>query len=88
MKAQIKLDKENIERLYEIYSWKVDVSSLQFIVSEKDSKDGVSGVITIIMEGNDMELLKRLMHGGRRMGIYDEMDRIIESSRKEYFSSL
>ncbi|HQQ48747.1 MAG TPA: hypothetical protein PLJ72_03680 [Methanofastidiosum sp.] len=88
MKAQIKLDKENIERLYEIYSWKVDVSSLQFIVSEKDSKDGVSGVITIIMEGNDMELFKRLLHGGRRMGIYDEMDRIIESSRKEYFSSL
>ncbi|HOC78186.1 MAG TPA: hypothetical protein PLP47_05135 [Methanofastidiosum sp.] len=83
MKAQIKLDKENIERLYEIYSWKVDVSSLQFIVSEKDSKDGVSGVITIIMEGNDMELFKRLLHGGRRMGIYDEMDRIIESSRKE-----
>ncbi len=83
MKAQIKLDKENIERLYEIYSWKIDVSSLQFIVSEKDSKDGVSGVITIIMEGNDMELFKRLLHGGRRMGIYDEMDRIIESSRKE-----
>ncbi|HQK63354.1 MAG TPA: hypothetical protein PLV67_07265 [Methanofastidiosum sp.] len=83
MKAQIKLDKENLERLYEIYSWKIDVSSLQFIVSEKDSKDGVSGVITIIMEGNDMELFKRLLHGGRRMGIYDEMDRIIESSRKE-----
>ncbi|HRZ19284.1 MAG TPA: hypothetical protein P5136_04480 [Methanofastidiosum sp.] len=83
MKAQIKLDKENLERLYEIYSWKIDVSSLQFIVSEKDSKDGLSGVITIIMEGNDMELFKRLLHGGRRMGIYDEMDRIIESSRKE-----
>jgi chemotaxis protein CheY-P-specific phosphatase CheC len=83
MKAQIKLDKENIERLYEIYSWKIDVSSLQFIVSEKDSKEGVSGVITIIMEGNDMDLFKRLLHGGRRMGIYDEMDRIIESSRKE-----
>ena len=83
MKAQIKLDKENIERLYEIYSWKIDVNSLQFIVSEKDSKEGVSGVITIIMEGNDMDLFKRLLHGGRRMGIYDEMDRVIESSRKE-----
>ena len=83
MKALVKLDKENIERLYEIYSWKTDVSTLQFIVSEKDSKEGVSGVITIIMEGNDMDLFKRLMHGPRRMGIYDEMDRIIENSRKE-----
>lgn len=83
MKALIKLDKENVEKLYEVYSWKTDVSSLQFIVSEKDSKEGVAGVITIIMEGNDMDLFKRLMHGPRRMGIYGEMDRIIESSRKE-----
>ena len=81
MKAIIKLDKENIERVYEIYSWKTDVSSLQFVVSEKDAKDGVSGVITIIMEGNDMDLFKRLMHGGRMMGIDGEMDRIIESER-------
>ncbi|NYT03408.1 MAG: hypothetical protein GKC00_01730 [Candidatus Methanofastidiosa archaeon] len=81
MKAIIKLDKENIERVYEIYSWKTDVSSLQFVVSEKDAKDGVSGVITIIMEGNDMDLFKRLMHGGRMMGIDGEMDRIIETER-------
>ncbi|MEN6378386.1 MAG: hypothetical protein ABFD15_02240 [Methanofastidiosum sp.] len=81
MKAIIKLDKENIERVYEIYSWKTDVSSLQFVVSEKDAKDGVSGVITIIMEGNDMDLFKRLMHGGRMMGIDGEIDRIIETER-------
>ena len=81
MKAIIKLDKEKIERLYEIYSWKTDVSSLQFVVSEKDAKDGVSGVITIIMEGNDMDLFKRLMHGGRMMGIDGEIDRIIETER-------
>ena len=83
MKAIIKLDKENIERIYEIYSWKTDVSSLQFVVSEKDGKNGVSGVITILMEGNDMDLFKRLMHGGRRMGIDGEIDRILESSQKE-----
>jgi hypothetical protein len=81
MKAIIKLDKEKIERVYEIYSWKTDVSSLQFVVSEKDAKAGVSGVITIIMEGNDMDLFKRLMHGGRRMGIDGEIDRIIETER-------
>lgn len=80
MKAIIKLDKENIERVYEIYSWKTDVSSLQFVVSEKDAKDGVSGVITIIMEGNDMDLFKRLMHGPRKMGFYGELDRLLESS--------
>jgi chemotaxis protein CheY-P-specific phosphatase CheC len=83
MKALIKLDKENIERLYEIYSWKTDVSSLQFVLSEKESTKGASGVITIIMEGNDMDLFKRLMHGPRRMGIDGEIDRIVESSRKE-----
>ncbi|KYC53245.1 MAG: hypothetical protein AMQ22_00356 [Candidatus Methanofastidiosum methylothiophilum] len=80
MKAIIKLDKENIERVYEIYSWKTDVSSLQFVISEKDAKDGVSGVITIIMEGNDMDLFKRLMHGPRKMGFYGELDRLLESS--------
>ena len=58
MKAIIKLDKENIERVYEIYTWKTDVSSLQFVVSEKDAKSGIAGVITIVMEGNDMDLLK------------------------------
>ena len=80
MKAIIKLDKENIERVYEIYSWKTDVSSLQFVVSEKDAKDGVSGVITIIMEGNDMDLFKRLMYGPRKMGFYGELDRLLETS--------
>ena len=80
MKAIIKLDKENIEHIYEIYSWKTDVSSLQFVISEKDAKDGVSGVITIIMEGNDMDLFKRLMHGPRKMGFYGELDRLLESS--------
>ncbi|NYT04678.1 MAG: hypothetical protein GKC00_08245 [Candidatus Methanofastidiosa archaeon] len=83
MKAIIKLDEENIERMYEIYSWKTDVSSLQFVLSEKDEKKGASGVITIIMEGNDMDLFRRLMHGARRMGIDGEIDRIIESSKKE-----
>jgi hypothetical protein len=83
MKAIIKLDKENIEHLYEIYSWKTDVSSLQFVLSEKEDNTGASGVITIIMEGNDMDLFKRLMHGARRMGIDGEIDRIVESSRKE-----
>ena len=79
MKAIIKLDKENIERIYEIYSWKTDVSSLQFVISEKDSKSGISGVITIIMEGNDMDLFKRLMYGPRKMGFYGELDRLLES---------
>ena len=84
MKAIIKLDKENIERIYEIYTWKTDVNSLQFVISENDKKEGVSGVITIMMEGNDMDLFKRLMYGPRRMGIDGEIDRIIESRRKEY----
>ncbi len=83
MKAIIKLDKENIDRVYEIYSWKTDTNNLQFIISEKGAEKEVSGVITIIMEGNDMDLFKRLMHGGRRMGIDGEIDRIIESSKKE-----
>lgn len=83
MKAIIKLDKENIEKLYEIYSWKADSNNLQFIISEKREGKEVSGVITIVMEGNDMDLFKRLMHGGRRMGIDGEIDRIIESSRTE-----
>ncbi|KYC46312.1 MAG: hypothetical protein APG12_01593 [Candidatus Methanofastidiosum methylothiophilum] len=83
MKAIIKLDKENIERIYEIYSWKTDTNSLQFVVSGKDKNEGVSGVITILMEGNDMDLFRRLMYGPRLMGIDGEIDRIIESSRKE-----
>ncbi|KYC48958.1 MAG: hypothetical protein AMQ74_01517 [Candidatus Methanofastidiosum methylothiophilum] len=83
MKAIIKLDKENIERIYEIYTWKTDVNSLQFVISENDKKEGVSGVITIMMEGNDMDLFKRLMYGPRRMGIDGEIDRIIESQRKK-----
>ncbi|HNV93510.1 MAG TPA: hypothetical protein PLK11_05245 [Methanofastidiosum sp.] len=80
MKAIIKLDKENIERVYEIYTWKTDVSSLQFVVSEKDTKSGIAGVITIVMEGNDMDLFKRLMFGPRKMGFYGELDRLLESS--------
>ncbi|MCC7573489.1 MAG: hypothetical protein KO464_08885 [Candidatus Methanofastidiosum sp.] len=83
MKAVVKLEKENIERVYDIYSWKTDVSTLQFVVSEKGEKEGISGVITILMEGNDMDLFRRLMHGPRRMGIDGEIDRIIESNRKE-----
>ncbi len=80
MKAIIKLDKENIERVYEIYTWKTDISSLQFVVSEKDTKSGIAGVITIVMEGNDMDLFKRLMFGPRKMGFYGELDRLLESS--------
>lgn len=80
MKAIIKLDKENIERVYEIYTWETDVSSLQFVVSEKDAKSGIAGVITIVMEGNDMDLFKRLMFGPRKMGFYGELDRLLESS--------
>ena len=80
MKAIIKLDKENIERVYEIYTWKTDISSLQFVVSEKDAKSGIAGVITIVMEGNDMALFKRLMFRPRKMGFYGELDRLLESS--------
>lgn len=80
MKAIIKLDKENIERVYEIYTWKTDIGSLQFVVSEKDAKSGIAGVITIVMEGNDMDLFKRLMFGPRKMGFYGELDRLLESS--------
>ncbi|NMC60919.1 MAG: hypothetical protein GYA51_16290 [Candidatus Methanofastidiosa archaeon] len=79
MKVILKLDKENIERIYEVYSWKTDVESLQFVLSEKERKEGVSGVITIIMEGNDMDLFKRLMYGHRKMGFYGELDRLLES---------
>jgi len=80
MKAVIKLDKEKIEKVFEIYSWKTDLSSLQFVISEKDSDKGISGVITILMEGNDMDLFKRLMYGPRKMGFYGELDRLLESS--------
>jgi len=80
MKAVIKLDKEKVEKVFEIYSWKTDLSSLQFVISEKDSDKGISGVITILMEGNDMDLFKRLMYGPRKMGFYGELDRLLESS--------
>ena len=78
MKVIIKLDKENIERVYEIYTWKTDINGLQFVLSEKDSKDGISGVVTIIMEGNDRDLLRRLICGPRKMGFYGELDRLLE----------
>jgi hypothetical protein len=32
------------------------------------------------MEGNDMDLFKRLMFGPRKMGFYGELDRLLESS--------
>jgi len=80
MKAVIKLDKEKIEKVFEIYSWKTDLSSLQFVISEKGADKGISGVITILMEGNDMDLFKRLMYGPRKMGFYGELDRLLESS--------
>lgn len=83
MKAIIKLDKENVERTYEIYSWKIDVNVLQFIISEKEEKSGVSGVITILMEGNDMDLLKRILHGPRKMGIAGEIDRLLEAEKDD-----
>ena len=83
MKAIIKLEKQNLEKVYGIFSWKLDSDRFQFILSDSEKEEGVEGVLTILMEGNDMDLFKRLMHGPRKLGFYGELDRLIEAGDDE-----